>query len=444
MQEEVSAVDAAIEAEKKKFDELKNKISKTIPNAIDKKNDAFKKEAELVSSLVDGEVKDFDKLKQSVDSVTGSAKEGQKTVKDAKSNNKPNESNTETEEERRRASLLQQHYTGLRKDTYQSIGQKSQVQQDMSKYYSELEKESTKAYGDAESKANSLLKKVEKLRESGKYTQDFVTELNTAQAELDSFLKELEAGTIPFEKVGDKVKELSDKIENTLAKKAFNNVKQAAEKTLTNVGLKIDQIIAKNSAMGEDFESRFKALKNELKDAQSIDAVQKIVAEVNKLESELINAGKTGKSFFDQIKQRLRDINSKYIAQYFSFQDIIRYARQAITNVIELNDAFIELSKVSNTSLKSLEADFQSYASTAKDIGGTITDTINATSDWARMGYSVPDSKELARVAMLYKNVGDGIDISQANESLISTLQGYQMTADESEHIVDVFNEVYS
>lgn len=43
---------------------------------------------------------------------------------------------------------------------------------------------------------------------------------------------------------------------------------------------------------------------------------------------------------------------------------------------------------------------------------------------------------------MLYKNVGDGIDITQANESLISTLQGYQMQADEAEHIVDVFNEV--
>ena len=58
------------------------------------------------------------------------------------------------------------------------------------------------------------------------------------------------------------------------------------------------------------------------------------------------------------------------------------------------------------------------------------------------MGYGIPDSKELARVALLYKNVGDGIDITSANQSLISTLQGYQMQADEAEHIVDVFNEV--
>ena len=57
-------------------------------------------------------------------------------------------------------------------------------------------------------------------------------------------------------------------------------------------------------------------------------------------------------------------------------------------------------------------------------------------------GYKIPDSKELDRIALWYKNVGDAIDIDTANESLISTLRGFKMEADEAEHIVDVFNEV--
>ena len=75
-------------------------------------------------------------------------------------------------------------------------------------------------------------------------------------------------------------------------------------------------------------------------------------------------------------------------------------------------------------------------------MGATISDTISATSDWSRNGYNIPDSKELAEVALLYKNVGDGIDIDTANESLISTLKGFQLQADQAEHIIDVFNEV--
>ena len=437
MQEEVSVVDAAIESEKKKFDELKRKISTSIPNAIKKKNEAFKAEADLVSRLVGGESKEFDNLKDSIDGVTDSVKNQKKA-----SDNKSTRNTETTSDESNRDTLLQQYYTDLRRDAYQSIGQKSDIQTEMSKYYAELEKTSSAAYANASKKTDSLLNKIKKLQTSGKYTDEFIAELNLAQKELNDFSDQLKSGGIPFEEVESRVTALSEKIEGTLAKKAFGSVKQAAEKSLTNIGLKIDQIIAKNSAMGDSFKSRFENLRKELDGAKSIEEVQRIVAEVNKLESELVSAGKTGRSFIDQIKQRLRDINSKYIAQYFSFQDIIRYARQAAQSIIELNDAFIELSKVSNTSIKELESDFQSYADIAKDIGGTISDTISATADWARMGYSVPDSKQLAEVAMLYKNVGDGIDISQANESLISTLQGYQMGADEAEHIVDVFNEV--
>ena len=54
----------------------------------------------------------------------------------------------------------------------------------------------------------------------------------------------------------------------------------------------------------------------------------------------------------------------------------------------------------------------------------------------------LPDSEELAKVALIYKNVGDGIDISTANESLISTLKGFNLEAKDAMHIIDVFNEV--
>lgn len=448
MQSEVETVNQAIDAEKKKFDELKNEISKTIPTAINKKNQAFEKERDLVAKVVDDEVDYFDVLKDSINSVTNTIEKQYDTTKNAKpkadkSNNKSsnNKSSSNKSNEPDKDALLQQHYVDLRKDAYQSFGQKSDIQKEMSKYYSQLEKESSDIYSSANKKANGLLDKIKKLN-FDKYTQDFVDELKSAESELTDFLNQLKAGVVPLDEIDNRISVLATNIEDTLSKKALGNVKKAGEKTLSNIALKIDQIIAKNSAMGKQYEDRFKGLRKELEEAENVDVAKRIIADVNQLESEIINAGKTGVSFIDQIKQRLRDMNSKYIAQYFSFQDIIRYARQAVTNVVQLNDAFIELSKVSNTSLEDLESDFQSYANTAKDIGGTITDTISATADWSRLGYNVPDSKELAEVAMLYKNVGDGIDINTANESLISTLRGFKMEADDAISVVDKFNEV--
>lgn len=160
------------------------------------------------------------------------------------------------------------------------------------------------------------------------------------------------------------------------------------------------------------------------------------------LNADVASTGNMGKNFFSQIGSRLTDMNSKFVAQFLSWQDWIRYIQQAASIVIDLNTQITELAKVSEQSSKQIYADFDSYADIAKEVRGTISDTISATADWSKNGYSIPDAKQLAEVSQLYKNVGDGIDIDTANESLISTLKGFQLEADQAEHIVDVFNEV--
>lgn len=151
--------------------------------------------------------------------------------------------------------------------------------------------------------------------------------------------------------------------------------------------------------------------------------------------------GLEGISFMDKIGKKFQDV-AAYFASFVSIYQVINVIRQAGAAVLDLNSKLIELSKVSNTSIADLEHQFQSFSEISKEIGGTVSDTIQATADWARNGYSLPDSKELARVAQIYKNVGDGIDINQANESLISTLRGYNLEAKDALSIVDKINSV--
>ena len=107
-----------------------------------------------------------------------------------------------------------------------------------------------------------------------------------------------------------------------------------------------------------------------------------------------------------------------------------------------MDTALTELRKVSDATEQRLTTNFKNSADTAKELGATISDVISATADWSRMGYNIDQAEELARVSTLYKNVGDGIDIETANNSLISTLQGFQLDASEAESIIDKFNEV--
>lgn len=305
-------------------------------------------------------------------------------------------------------------------------------------------KRNDKMFSSAESKASDLLKKVDTLRNSGKYTQEFISELNSAEIEISAFLNELKNGSISFNDIDSRIKSLADNVENTLAKKAFGSVKQSAEKSLTNIGLKIDQIIAKNSAMGNEFKSKFNALKTALDSAESIEDVRQIVAEVNRLESEIIRVGKTGNSFIDQIKQRLRDMNSKYIAQYFSFQDILRYARTAITTIIDLDTQLVDLRKTTKMNNTELEAFYKESSNVAKGLGVTTSEIISQAAAWSRLGYNTKEaSVRMAELSSQFASISPGMDTEKATDYLVSTMQAYGIAVDDVERkIMDNVNKI--
>lgn len=65
------------------------------------------------------------------------------------------------------------------------------------------------------------------------------------------------------------------------------------------------------------------------------------------------------------------------------------------------------------------------------------------TNRFARLGYSIDEASEVADAAIVYKNVGDGIeDINAASESIISTMQAFGYETSDAMLIVDKFNEI--
>lgn len=204
---------------------------------------------------------------------------------------------------------------------------------------------------------------------------------------------------------------------------------------------KIYEALDKNTRMSSEAKAQLHSYINELKTNPSAN-VEEIAAAWKKVIVAEKEAGRGGKSLLSAVGEKAFYGLAGQIANFVSLYDVINVIKQAASEVTQLNTDITDLAKVSEQSVKQIYSDFSSYADIAKEMGGTISDTISATTAWAKNGYSIPDSKELARVSLLYKNVGDNITIDEANESLVSTLQGYKLAADDAEHIVDVFNEV--
>lgn len=128
------------------------------------------------------------------------------------------------------------------------------------------------------------------------------------------------------------------------------------------------------------------------------------------------------------------------MAALHKMQDALRIVYQ---NVVEIDTAVTELRKVSEYTGKSLEEYMGRAAEQAQKLGVSISDYVNSTADWKRLGYSDEDAENLATYSTLLKNVGDNIDnVNTSSSYLISTLQGFGLLADQAEDVVNKIDAV--
>lgn len=181
-----------------------------------------------------------------------------------------------------------------------------------------------------------------------------------------------------------------------------------------------------NAISIDDFKARFSNLNSDFK-----------IAEKN-----IRDAGKATKSFID----KFGGLASKF-SSWLSVQQIIMHLyngfRKLIKVVVEVDTAMTELRKVTNETEAAYDKFLDTASTRAKALGTTITDITNSTADFARLGYNLEQASQLADAAVVYKNVGDGIEsINDASSSIISTMKAFNIEAENAMFVVDKFNEV--
>ena len=201
-----------------------------------------------------------------------------------------------------------------------------------------------------------------------------------------------------------------------------------------------------NSAIGK-FNAKFTELTYTVKNSDG--TFTNMTATLNAARSAIYaTAGETEKAttafgkFWNELKGKVKGI-ATYLLSMTGFQEVWQQIRQGVQYVREIDAALTELKKVTDETNATYDAFLQTAAKTAGVIGSTVSEFTNATADFARLGYNLAEATELAKAASVYKNVGDGItDISQASESIISTMKAFGVEAEDAMGIVDRFNEV--
>ena len=295
-----------------------------------------------------------------------------------------------------------------------------------------------------EDELTSILNGLDGAKFSKKFIDPFQQQIDELRKKIkDLFLSDL--ANINYEEIKNATKEYEE-LSRSLNNKDFARSVTIFdnEERISNMKRKIQDFMENNSAMSDKYKQKLRDLIQMLGKVDNIteEGFRNIKTSFNDIAYEIGEVDQKGLSFTDSFAKQLKSANAQLLATYFSFQDFIRYLREGLQTVVEVDSALTELRKVSDATDKRLSQSFKESAKTAKELGDTISNVIGVTADWARLGYSVDDAEKLAEVTTLFRTVGDNMTSEDSSSYLISTLKGFGKAADEAESIVDVYNEV--
>ena len=115
---------------------------------------------------------------------------------------------------------------------------------------------------------------------------------------------------------------------------------------------------------------------------------------------------------------------------------VTQYLRQIYTNVVDIDTALTNLKIVTQENEKAMEKYSKTVAASAKRIGASISDLINSTTTYARLGFSLDDAAKFAELTTAYSKVAD-VNVDEATTNLTAIIKAYNVGADELESVID-------
>nr|DAJ77297.1 MAG TPA: minor tail protein [Caudoviricetes sp.] len=230
---------------------------------------------------------------------------------------------------------------------------------------------------------------------------------------------------------------------NTSIQQSFRN-ENSMNKTAAKMDdliFKMKQFVEQNSRINSN-QSAKSQYEEMLKRAETLPRTaanwQMMTKEFNAFKTAVTSKGLTGRSVGDELRFIFEKIGIKAILGNQVYR-IIGYFRQMVSIVKEIDTGMTVLKRVTSEADAAYNKFLTSAMKNAAKLGSTVTDVINATSEFSKLGYNLGEAESLGKSAVTYANVGF-MDTESAIESLSSVIQAFKINAQDSMNVVDKMN----
>ncbi|WP_143322672.1 phage tail tape measure protein [Clostridium sp. HBUAS56010] len=195
-----------------------------------------------------------------------------------------------------------------------------------------------------------------------------------------------------------------------------------------------------NSAAEKEFGGTLDELLIKLNAINNKADLTKLQKEFRGVKAEADALGVTGKSLTDTFGASVKKF-AEWTVSAGAFMSVIQMFKQMITNVVELDSAMTNLYKVTDETDTKYDSFLRNANKSAQELGRTVSSLVEQTANWAKLGFSIDQSANLAKISSIYANVGE-VDDETAVSDMVTAMKAFNIQASDSITIIDKLNNI--
>lgn len=148
-------------------------------------------------------------------------------------------------------------------------------------------------------------------------------------------------------------------------------------------------------------------------------------------------AGLTVSRFFQSMQSQLRMVLQRWISLYA----VIGYIRKMIDNVKELDNAMINLRRVTDETDAGYQRFLEDANQLARQMKTTTASLVEMSYQWSKLGFAMDEALELSKASTIFMRVAD-VGQDQALSNLVTSLKAFRLEASQTMDVVDKLDKL--
>lgn len=345
--------------------------------------------------------------------------------------------------------LTKSAFKGLKQDIADTKSQLVSLESELTSMQSKLVTgiKSDIANGNLGTQITEVENKYRSLNIESKEVTNNIQLLKTLMSNMDAS-DDIESVTTDYQQFQQLLTTTINQVKALKREQSSINASNALINARTSLSSDIDVWLTNNSAAASKFGAQLKEIQSQISTADKTQ-LGNLKAQFQEITKQAKLAGVAGLSMGDQFKRSFRTVSS-YLSSAMLISRLIMTIRNIYNNVLKVDTAMTGLKRVTNLTTAEYKKLYDTMVSSAKEYGATLSDIIDLTTSWVKLGFNSDIADRLAEISTMYQHVAD-VDTATANENLVTAYKGFQEILDETyngdttkaiEHITDTYDKL--